>query len=488
MGGSPTAKGNQPLAIPRSLIGSYAWPSMGPRILVLCRGYLGSHMSAPGIRATAQARVLAETVPGATVTLAGTNLDFDQPEDGAYTVTRWSARNILQLVWRHDIIVSSMLPPHVAPFFPKKRFVVDLFSQYAMEWMEVGIQHYEGAQRRAWVERTRTVLGMQLTMADFILTCNERQRDSYIGMMTSLGLLSPRVYDSDSTLRRYIDSAPHGIRAELPEPGPRVLRGVHPGFGENDRIIVWNGGIIQWYDPATLLEALRILGRDDIKLLFLGASYPGIRELGKGVRFQDAKAIAARNGQLDRTVFFEEGWVSHELAKRYVQEADISVCCYFDNLETRYSHRTRFVDLIWAELPFICTHGDVLAQEVEENGWGIVVPEEDPQALATAISRLIDDDAFRAQCRANLAAARGSLQWSETLRPLARYCAETTPSVSTKWERIPGLAYRIAAYVGRRFVFNIYDRQLKRKHERRERIREQREKAGDSALAEQAAD
>ena len=439
---------------------------MPARILILCRGHLGSHMSAPGIRATAQARVIAEAMPGATVTLAGTNLAFEQPAAGAYTVTRWSARNILQLVWRHDIIISSMLPPHVALFFPGKRFVVDLFSQYAMEWMEVGIQHYEGAQRRAWVERTRAVLGMQLTMADFILPCNERQGDSYVGMMTSLGLLSPRVYDSDPTLRRYIDSAPHGIRAERPQPGPRVLRGVRPGFAETDRIIVWNGGIIQWYDPATLLEALRVLGRDDIKLLFLGASYPGILELGKGVRFQDAKAIAARNGQLDRTVFFEEGWVSHEDAKRFVQEADISVCCYFDNLETRYSHRTRFVDLIWAELPFICTHGDVLAEEVAENGWGLVVPEEDPAALAEAIARLIDDDAFRAQCRANLAAARSSLQWSETLSPLTRYCAEASPSLSTKWERIPGLAYRIGAYVVRRFVFNVYDRQLKRRHER----------------------
>ncbi|MEO8541552.1 MAG: glycosyltransferase [bacterium] len=441
---------------------------MGPRILILCRGYLGSHMSAPGIRATAQARVLAESVPGAKVTLAGTNLDFEQPADGVYTVTRWSARNILQLVWGHDIIISSMLPPHVGPFFPKKRFVVDLFSQYAMEWMEVGIQHYEGAHRRAWVERTRTVLGMQLTMADFVLTCNERQRDSYVGMMTSLGLISPHVYDTDPTLRRYIDSAPHGIRAELPQPGTPVLRGVHPGFGVDDKVIIWNGGIIQWYDPATLLEAMRILGRDDIKLLFLGASYPGIKELGKGVRFQDAKAIAERNGQLNRTVFFEEGWVSHEEAKRYVQEADISVCCYFDNLETRYSHRTRFVDLIWAELPFICTHGDVLAQEVEDNGWGIVVAEQDPAALASAIGRLIDDDAFRASCRANLAAARSSLQWSETMRPLTRYCADETPSVSTKWERIPGLAYRIGAYVARRFVFNVYDRGLKRRHEREE--------------------
>jgi len=440
---------------------------MGPRILILCRGYLGSHMSAPGIRATAQARVLAEHVPGARVTLAGTNLDFEQPEDGAYRVTRWSARNILQLVAGHDIIISSMLPPHVAVFFPWKRFVVDLFSQYAMEWMEVGIQHYEGAHRRAWVERTRTVLGMQLTMADFVLTCNERQRDSYVGMMISLGLISPRVYDGDSTLRRYIDSAPHGIRAELPQPGPRILRGVREGFREDDRIIIWNGGIIQWYDPATLLEALRILGRDDIKLLFLGAAYPGIKELGVGVRFQDAKAIAARNGQLGRTVFFEEGWVSHEDAKRYVQEADLSVCCYFDNLETRYSHRTRFVDLIWAELPFICTHGDVLAEEVAQNGWGLVVPEEDPEALATAIEKLVDDREFHARCKANLAAARASLQWSETMKPLIRFCAEPAGPLSPKWERIPGLLQRIGSYVVRRGVFNVYDRQMKRADERR---------------------
>ena len=441
---------------------------MGPRILILCRGYLGSHMSAPGIRATAQARVLARHVPGAKVTLAGTNLDFEQPEDGAYTVTRWSARNILQLVAGHDIIISSMLPPHVAGFFPFKRFVVDLFSQYAMEWMEVGMQHYEGRHRRAWVERTRTVLAMQLTFADFVLTCNERQRDSYVGMMISLGLISPRVYDADPTLRRYIDSAPHGIRPELPEPGPRVLRGVREGFAEDDRIIIWNGGIIQWYDPATLLEALRILGRDDIKLLFLGAAYPGIKELGKGVRFQDAKAIAGRNGQLDRTVFFEEGWVSHEVAKRYVQEADISVCCYFDNLETRYSHRTRFVDLIWAELPFICTHGDVLAEEVAQNTWGVVVPEEDPPALARAIEKLIDDRDFHARCKANLAASRASLQWDETMKPLIDFCSQPEASLSPKWERIPGLTQRISTYVGRRTVFNLYDRGLKRRHEREE--------------------
>jgi len=403
------------------------------------------------------ANVLAQHVPGARVTLAGPNAGIESPADAPYTTLRWSARNVLQLVGRHDIIISSGLPPHVAAFFPKKKFVVDLFTQYAMEWMEVGRQQFHGYKQHAWVQRTRTILAMQLTLADFVLCCNERQRDSYIGMMVSLGLITPTVYDADPTLRRYIDVAAHGIRPELPEPGRRILRGVHPGFKESDRIIVWNGGIIQWYDPATLLEALRRLDRPDIKLLFLGAAYPGLKDLGKGIRFQDARAIAEANGQLDRTVFFEEGWVSHETAKKYVLEADISVCSYFDNLETRYSHRTRFVDLIWAELPFICTHGDILAEEVAGKGWGLVVPEEDPAALAKAIEKLIDDRDFHARCKTNLAAARPELQWDVTLRGLIDFCRDERPAVAPKWERMPGLFQRVAAYTGRRAVFQFID-------------------------------
>ncbi|HXU25045.1 MAG TPA: hypothetical protein VN697_13535, partial [Tepidiformaceae bacterium] len=78
---------------------------MGPRILILCRGHLGSHMSSPGIRATAMANVLAKHVPGARVTLAGPNEDIESPAGAPYTSLRWSVRNVMQLVARHDIII-----------------------------------------------------------------------------------------------------------------------------------------------------------------------------------------------------------------------------------------------------------------------------------------------------------------------------------------------------------------------------------------------
>ena len=299
--------------------------------------------------------------------------------------------------------------------------------------------HYEGAHTQGLCRRTRTVLGMQLTFADFVLTCNERQRIARRDDDFARADLSSLVYDRDSTLRATrFGAARHPARAA--GSCHPAAPGVRPGFEQDDKIIIWNGGIIQWYDRRRCSKRCASSGATTSRALPWRV-VPRDQEIGKGVRFQDAKAIAARNGQLDRTVFFEEGWVSHEIAKRYVQEADLGVCTYFDNLETRYSHRTRFVDLIWAELPFICTHGDVLAQEVEDNTWGIVVPQEDPAALAAAIEKLADDSEFRAQCRTNLAAARPSLQWDETMKPLIRFCSETGSTSSPRgaaagWRRV----------------------------------------------------
>jgi hypothetical protein len=54
------------------------------------------------------------------------------------------------------------------------------------------------------------------------------------------------------------------------------------------------------------------------------------------------------------------------------------------------------------------------------------------------------------------------------MQPLVRFCREEGEPVSAKWERVPGLAQRLAVYTARRAVFNHYDRALRRRSERRE--------------------
>jgi glycosyltransferase involved in cell wall biosynthesis len=294
---------------------------------------------------------------------------------------------------------------------------------------------------------------MQLTLADFVICANERQRDSYIGMMETLGLLGPEEYDRDDTLRSLIDVAPHGVRSEPMTHDRRVVKGVYAGLRETDKLLLWNGGTVSWYDPEPFLHALHLLAqdRDDIKALFLGTFYPGLGAfLGYGARFKSAFELAKELGLYQRTDFFEFGWVPHADVKNYLLESDIGVCTYFDNMETHYSHRTRFLDLFWAELPMICTHGDVLAELVQERQLGVVVPQGNAMAIAEAIQRLVDDRGFYEQCRANLRALKPELAWDVTLEPLVRFCRNGAGTALPKRERFLPALTRTAEYVLKR--------------------------------------
>jgi len=423
------------------------------RILILSRGAVGTYMSSPGIRAYYMAQVLAKALPQAQVTLAVPNL-VDQPEEipGVRVVT-YRALSALSLISQHDIIITSGYSPQFALLFPKKRFVVDLFSQYFMEWMELTKGEVRGVKRTVSMNKNRAYLTMQLTFADFILCANERQRDTYIGMVSALGLIDPTVYDNDDTFRRWIDVAPHGVRPGEPTHDRKVLKGVYAGIRETDTVILWNGGIVSWYDPEPFLQALHVLSqeRDDIKALFLGTFYPGLgTSLGYGDRFKSAFQLAKDLGLYNRSVFFEFGWVPHREVSNYLLESDIGLSTYFDNLETRYSHRTRFLDLIWAELPIICTRGDVLAEMVEERGLGVVVPEGDAAAIAGAIRRLVDDRAFHQQCRENLRAVKPNLSWEVTLEPLVRFCRDGRSFAAAKGDRFLPLLSRAGEYLAAR--------------------------------------
>ena len=126
--------------------------------------------------------------------------------------------------------------------------------------------------------------------------------------------------------------------------------------------------------------------RDDIKLFFLGTEHPDSGDAPtapRARRGRHARAIrmCEELGILDKFVFFNFDWVDYDDTANYLLEADIGVCTYFDNLETRYAFRSRVLDLLWAELPIICTEGDVLAELVASRPLGIAVAERDEVAL-----------------------------------------------------------------------------------------------------------
>ncbi len=303
-----------------------------------------------------------------------------------------------------------------------KVIVADVYDPLHLEQLEQARD--EGEKRRVeLVSEAVGVLNEQLIRGDFFLCASEKQRDFWLGQLSALGRVNPLTYDEDATMRSLIAVVPFGISDAAPAHTRPALKGVLPGIGLDDKVILWGGGIYNWFDPLTLLAAVDRLRRrvPNVRLFFMGLKHPNpdIPEMRMAVA---ARALSDQLGLTGTHVFFNEGWVEYEDRQNYLLEADIGVSTHIDHLETAMSFRTRILDYLWASLPVVCTAGDSLADMVDAEGLGLTVPGGDVEALEAALFRILDDEGFRKECVENVARVTPALVWSEGLRPLVEFC------------------------------------------------------------------
>jgi len=212
------------------------------------------------------------------------------------------------------------------------------------------------------------------------------------------------------------------------------------------RPTIWRSLLV----TALLLAFQALLpANPDLKLLFLGNRYP-VAGFDIGDTLQQAVALARVLGLEGRSVFFNEGWLPYDESGEYLLEADLGVSTYYDSLETHYSYRTRLVDFIWASLPFVCTRGDVIAQQVEQDGLGLTVTPRDVAGLATALDCLLHDAPLRARCREQLAKTRASMTWEQQLAPLVDFLRSEESIAQHKLWRLPQALLRTGGYLSAR--------------------------------------
>src|SRR5207248_578483 len=126
------------------------------------------------------------------------------------------------------------------------------------------------------------------------------------------------------TLRAWTmyDLAPFGTESEPPVATERALKGAVPGIGEDDKVLLWGGGIWNWFDPLTPIRAVHTLARtrEDVKLFFLGVKHPnpGVQQLAMTGR---AVELAKELGLYDRFVFFNFGWVPYGERANFLLDA-----------------------------------------------------------------------------------------------------------------------------------------------------------------------
>ena len=98
---------------------------------------------------------------------------------------------------------------------------------------------------------TTDALNRQLRRADFFICASENQRSLWLGQLAAEGRVNPYTYDSSNDLRRLIDVVPFGINPNVPENKEDLIRKNFPQIKKDDFVLLWAGGVYDWFDPQT---------------------------------------------------------------------------------------------------------------------------------------------------------------------------------------------------------------------------------------------
>jgi glycosyltransferase involved in cell wall biosynthesis len=390
------------------------------RIVVATADTIGEKMAGPAIRAWNIASALAEHHDVHLITTGSCSLT-----GRAFEVAEVDEADIIREADWCDVFISQgwVLAGRPRIVASEKVIVCDIYDPMHLEQLEqarfAGATNYKRA-----VHGATAALNHQLRRGDFFVCASEKQRDFWLGQLAGMGRINPSTYERDGALRRLIDVVPFGTPDEPPVAERSAIRGVLPGITADSKVILWGGGVYNWFDPLTLIRAVAAVHRrhPEVRLVFMGLTHPNpeIPQMRVAV---EAQRLSAELGLTDRVVHFNEGWVPYDRRQEFLCDADIGVSTHFDHVETEFSFRTRILDYLWAGLPIVATGGDAFGTLIESTGAGLVVPAEDEPALEAALERLLTEADLAKACGAASRELGEEMRWSRVLRPLIDFCA-----------------------------------------------------------------
>ena len=399
------------------------------RVLVVSAEPLGPLIAGPAIRALELARVLAGSHQ---VTLAAPGLR-EPPAPGVAPLDAGfeDYERLCAALSSSDVVVAQALPVRLLSRLPDlgTRLIADLYNPTVFEVLEAGSAKATAARRRQQRQVTRSA-GAMIAAASRVICASESQRDMWLGMMAALERIPLEAYDRDPTFRSFVDIVPFGLPSSSPETdGGDPIREMFPQVADDDIVLLWGGGVWNWLDPQTAIEAIAIVdgrrgNRPPVHLAFMGVGRPATTELDAMAATREMLALLSASGLEGSRVHVNRGWVPYEDRASWLLAADAALSAHHDHLESRLAFRTRILDALWADLPVVATSGDELSSLVAASGTGIIAPPGDPGALADAIEALVDDPDAMEMARERIGTLRPSWTWEQCAAPLVRWCDE----------------------------------------------------------------
>jgi len=351
-------------------------------VLLVSPDRVAPKMAGPGIRYVELGRVLGSVHDVTLAAPLGSQSIEGGPAVELYDPDRPGA--LRRLFSPRQVVVTPPLAPDVlrGVTADDRTWIVDLYNAEPFEGLAQqrprGVR--EGFRDLARVDR----LAFAARTGAAFVCASERQRDMWLGFLAASRRLDSTSYSRDPELRTLIDVVPFGLPSLLPERQGEGLRGTV--FPQSARIMVWNGGLWDWFDPETVLAALVRLREQDASwcLAFSGTGRPSHRS-GMGTSERVLRLVDELGLRRQGTVHVRE-WTPYAERAGPLLDADMGVSAHHLSLEARFAHRARMLDLVWTRTPILCTAGDEWSEVVVAEGLGVAVPPGDADALAEGAS------------------------------------------------------------------------------------------------------
>ncbi|MCS6940191.1 MAG: glycosyltransferase family 4 protein [Roseiflexus sp.] len=393
------------------------------RLLVISHDVVGQRMAGPGIRAWELARVL--SIHAEVTLLAPQPIDLAAPGIRTGHFAMGDSASLAEFIRQANVILANgcLLESHPELADVRQPLILDLYDPTLLENIEL-FRYASLPERQDRTRRDIDLLNRQLTAGDLFLCATERQRDLYLGALMAAGRITPERVDADPLLHNLVAVVPFGLPTSPPVRTGPGIRGVIPGIGDTDPIILWNSGLWDWLDPLTLIRAMpQVIARvPNARLVFMAGKHPGG---AAPMRMPDAaRTLASDLRLLNRNVFFYETWIPYADRANPLLDANIAVSLHRQHLEMAYAAiRSRVLDYLWAGLPSILSDGDPAAALAREHGFALVIPPEDEEAVAHALITLLTDETKRHELAARARALAPRYTWTAVAQPIVAFLA-----------------------------------------------------------------
>ncbi len=394
-------------------------------IALITNDVIGPRMAGPGIRYWELARVLSRDFSVRLIVppYLASQIEVSQSLLPTDICVCKDAKSLRREVQQCDIVVTLGNILTLYPFLTRldKFLVVDLYDPYLLSGLARDAQKDMAARLETFEDYWR-MLNVQLRVGDFFLCAAEKQRDYWLGMLSAIGRINPYTYTQDSTFRRLIDVVPFGLPSNPPQHTKTLLKGVYKGIGARDRVILWGGGIWNWFDASTIIQAMPLVLQEapDVKLFFMGIKRPN-SGTSKMKAVGQAISLSKDLGLYEKAIFFND-WASYEERQNYLLEADIGISLHQEHIETQFAFRTRLLDYLWAKLPSVVTTGDVLGEMLAEHKLAYLVKPGDVDGVARTVLTLLNNSTLSVDYASQFSQVASRFYWETVVQPLINFC------------------------------------------------------------------